>query len=198
MQVPEHTFNPKMNVLISTFSFVLHRNHFCLFAASYYCDTNACNGPPIITGHSDFCTENRKCGHHEGDCDNDSECQSGLRCGIDNCPTSLGFDSNTDCCYKEFIGTYDMKDANGVAYYKDTKTNNIIWHDNCNEWRISNDINHKGQCNKGEPLNFKEGDISQNCIMEQNDDIEEKYGSDVFSGYIVDCKKVQSKSWIRS
>merc|ERR1719433_1837532 len=38
-----------------------------------------------------------KCGENEGDCDKDSHCKSGLKCGNDNCPS--GFPSNYDCCY---------------------------------------------------------------------------------------------------
>ena len=38
-----------------------------------------------------------KCGENEGDCDKDSHCKAGLKCGNDNCPS--GFPSNYDCCY---------------------------------------------------------------------------------------------------
>merc|ERR1719433_686847 len=38
-----------------------------------------------------------KCGENEGDCDKDSHCKAGLKCGTDNCPS--GFPSNYDCCY---------------------------------------------------------------------------------------------------
>ena len=39
-----------------------------------------------------------KCGENEGDCDYDSHCKAGLKCGSDNCPS--GFPSYYDCCYK--------------------------------------------------------------------------------------------------
>ena len=39
-----------------------------------------------------------KCGENEGDCDKDSHCKAGLKCGTDNCPS--GFPSDYDCCYK--------------------------------------------------------------------------------------------------
>ena len=47
------------------------------------------------------CCNNKaeKCGENEGDCDNDSHCKAGLKCGTDNCPS--GFPLNYDCCYKE-------------------------------------------------------------------------------------------------
>ena len=32
------------------------------------------------------------------------ECQDGLACGSNNCPASLGFDSEFDCCYQPTIG----------------------------------------------------------------------------------------------
>ena len=39
------------------------------------------------------------CKEDEGDCDSDSDCESGLVCGTDNCPS--GFPSSAyDCCYK--------------------------------------------------------------------------------------------------
>ena len=41
--------------------------------------------------------KSEKCGEKEGDCDKDSHCKSGLKCGTDNCPS--GFPSIYDCCY---------------------------------------------------------------------------------------------------
>ena len=43
-----------------------------------------------------------KCGENEGDCDDDSQCQDGLICGTNNCPTGSGsnFGSGSDCCTK--------------------------------------------------------------------------------------------------
>ena len=31
-------------------------------------------------------------------------CLDGLRCGLNNCPASLGFDSEVDCCYNSTVG----------------------------------------------------------------------------------------------
>ena len=40
-----------------------------------------------------------KCGLGEGDCDKNEECETGLICGRDNCPSEFGFgDSSDDCC----------------------------------------------------------------------------------------------------
>ena len=47
----------------------------------------------------DFCTSENPCGTDEGDCDTHDECQDGLFCGSNNCPSNLGFNSEFDCCY---------------------------------------------------------------------------------------------------
>ena len=52
------------------------------------------------TGHATFCTSQNPCGLNEGDCDSKDDCQTGLVCGDDNCPSHLGFESWVDCCYK--------------------------------------------------------------------------------------------------
>ena len=55
-------------------------------------------------GDEDFCTSVTPCGGNEGDCDLHDECQDGLFCGSNNCPTSLDFDSEVDCCYQPTVG----------------------------------------------------------------------------------------------
>ena len=50
-----------------------------------------------------------KCGENEGDCDMDSHCKTGLKCGTDNCP--IGFPSFYDCCYKESGNSLDPIDC---------------------------------------------------------------------------------------
>ena len=52
----------------------------------------------------DFCTSENPCGTDQGDCDTHDECQNGLSCGSNNCPDSLGFHSEFDCCYAPTIG----------------------------------------------------------------------------------------------
>ena len=52
----------------------------------------------------DFCTSGNPCGTDEGDCDTHDECQDGLSCGSNNCPDSLGFHSEFDCCYSPIVG----------------------------------------------------------------------------------------------
>ena len=56
-------------------------------------------------GEVGFCNCNT-CYENQGDCDSDYECQDGLFCGSNNCPASLGFDSEVDCCYLNSAGAY--------------------------------------------------------------------------------------------
>ena len=44
-----------------------------------------------------YCSETDPCEEGAGDCDSDSECQEGLKCGEDNCGGYLF--KTTDCCY---------------------------------------------------------------------------------------------------
>ena len=54
---------------------------------------------------NDFCTSENPCGTDQGDCDTHDECQDGLSCGSNNCPDSLGFHSELDCCYAPTVGS---------------------------------------------------------------------------------------------
>ena len=56
----------------------------------------------------DFCTIHNPCADKEGDCDTDEMCEEGLRCGINNCPASLSYDSEVDCCYFSIAGDDDF------------------------------------------------------------------------------------------
>ena len=47
--------------------------------------------------------EEGQCGSGEGDCDDDSHCKDGLKCGRNNCE-GLGFGPNDDCCYNPLNG----------------------------------------------------------------------------------------------
>ena len=60
-----------------------------------------------------YCGEAIKCGENEGDCDNDSHCKAGLKCGTDNCPSN--FPSYYDCCYKESGNSLDPIDCTASA-----------------------------------------------------------------------------------
>ena len=56
-------------------------------------------------GYDEFCYCNT-CSENEGDCDAHDECQDGLFCGSNNCPVSLGYGSEVDCCTKGKIRKY--------------------------------------------------------------------------------------------
>ena len=47
----------------------------------------------------DNCTIANPCGVNQGDCDSNSECSDVLACGLNNCPDSLGYDPEDDCCF---------------------------------------------------------------------------------------------------
>ena len=49
-------------------------------------------------GDEDFCTIYDPCEEDEGNCNKNDECRDDLICGLDNCPNSLGFSSEVDCC----------------------------------------------------------------------------------------------------
>ena len=68
----------------------------CPDSLSFDSEVDCCYRP--IVGEEDFCTTGIPCGEHEGDCDSNSECQSNHFCGSNNCPPSLGFESEVDCC----------------------------------------------------------------------------------------------------
>ena len=55
------------------------------------------NCTSVVNGEMGFCYCH-SCSENEGDCDSNEECQDGLACGSNNCPASLGFDSEIDCC----------------------------------------------------------------------------------------------------
>ena len=57
------------------------------------------NCATLSNGDVGYCSCNT-CTENEGDCDVHNECQGGFDCGSNNCPASLGFDSETDCCTK--------------------------------------------------------------------------------------------------
>ena len=48
------------------------------------------------------------CSEDQGDCDSVYECEEDLVCGSNNCPASLGFDPDVDCCYPDDNQCYDI------------------------------------------------------------------------------------------
>jgi len=58
-----------------------------------------CAGREIDEGRC--CTSEEPCKHGEGDCDNDAECESGLKCGNNNClQFAAYFHPKDDCCFE--------------------------------------------------------------------------------------------------
>ena len=96
------TFNAK----IASMSNILEKK--CLNDEGYVWNWNFWDGSSWIAttdvyikcaNEDDFCTSENPCGRDQGDCDIHDECQDGLVCGSNNCPDSLGFHSEFDCCY---------------------------------------------------------------------------------------------------
>ena len=58
---------------------------------------DCCRQPQVMDW--EWCSSHNKCGHGEGDCDSDDECETGTTCGTNNCLT-LGTSTNQykDCC----------------------------------------------------------------------------------------------------
>ena len=69
----------------------------CPASLGFDSEVDCCYQP--ILGDENFCSSGSPCGEDEGDCNSNDECQAGLDCGSDNCPASLGFDSEIDCCF---------------------------------------------------------------------------------------------------
>ena len=70
----------------------------CPVSLGYDSGVDCCFG--TLVGDDDFCTSDANpCGENEGDCDSNNECQANLICDIaNNCPASLGFASDVNCC----------------------------------------------------------------------------------------------------
>ena len=62
------------------------------------------------------------------------ECQDGLTCGSDNCPDSLGFNDEVDCCYSQNQRIQTNSDYRKI---KNPRKNSISKHPTHNKERIS-------------------------------------------------------------
>ena len=71
-------------------------------------------------GELGYCNCNT-CSENEGDCDANDECQDGLACGSKTCPTSLGFDSEIDCCYVSTV----CSNINTINSLKNSDSDNL-------------------------------------------------------------------------
>ena len=68
----------------------------CPASLGFDSKVDCCYQPNL--GDEHFCATGIPCRENEGDCDSNSECQSNHFCGSNNCPASLGFDYEIDCC----------------------------------------------------------------------------------------------------
>ena len=80
-----------------------------------------------------ICTLENPCSIDQGDCDIHDECQDGLVCGSNNCPDSLGFHSEFDCCYNAIVGDehfctieYPCGDGEGDCDFANECQTNLI------------------------------------------------------------------------
>ena len=73
----------------------------CDHGASPY---EVCPRSPVVKGLSKgCCTRERPCGLGEGDCDRDSDCRGGLKCGYGNCARFRPDNYHrADCCYDPY------------------------------------------------------------------------------------------------
>ena len=73
----------------------------------HFSDPQRCRGIP----NTDYrcCSKDNRCGIGMGDCDDDTHCFPGLKCGTDNCwsdfriQNGFNWDFQADCCYGMFI-----------------------------------------------------------------------------------------------
>ena len=78
-----------------------------MFTVTYFLKNILVNCTNVLNGNIGYCGCNA-CIENDGDCDSDNQCQNGLVCGSKNCPVSLGFNSNTDCCYDAVVWDEDF------------------------------------------------------------------------------------------
>lgn len=62
-------------------------------------DTDVCAAcrPASQNGHVNFCSPDCPCGHGEGDCDSNDDCDAGLAC-VNNVGATFGLSADTDVC----------------------------------------------------------------------------------------------------
>ena len=75
----------------------------CNSTLDIFSDLSDCCYSPM-NGDISFCSSGIPCKTDEGDCDTHDECENNLRCGEKNCNATLGFNTQTDCCYDAAMG----------------------------------------------------------------------------------------------
>ena len=82
-----------------------------------------------VIGEENYCSSGIPCKENEGDCDSHNECEINLFCGSNNCPDSLSFDLEVDCCYELTSNT--LISPNYPNFYPN---------DNIQTWSITADV----------------------------------------------------------
>ena len=80
-----------------------------------------CHGTKAL-GSMSYCSSTCKCDEGEGDCDGNTQCNTGLVC-VNNVGAKYGFSSGTDVCEK----------TGGCTYHASQKcySNDVYWYDSC-------------------------------------------------------------------
>ena len=82
-----------------------------MFTVTYFLKNILVNCTNVFNGNIGYCACNA-CFENDGDCDSDNQCHNSLVCGSKNCPVSLGFQPNTDCCYEAIVWDEDFCTSN--------------------------------------------------------------------------------------
>ena len=128
----------------------------------------------------DFCTSQNPCGTNQGDCDTHDECQASLFCGSNNCPDSLGFHSEFDCCYAPTIGDEHFcasgkscgEDQGDCDAHNECQDGLICGSNNCLDSEFDccyqPTLGDENFCASGIPCGEDEGDCDSNNECEAN------------------------------
>ena len=88
----------------------------CLASLGFNSDVNCCYNATLVD--ENFCRSDNPCNENEGNGDSAAECQNGLFCGSNDCPVSLGFDNEIDCCIIQLecfeLGNYMSNDIDYI------------------------------------------------------------------------------------
>ena len=75
------------------------------------------------------CSSTSKCGVGEGDCDNDSHCNTGLKCGTNNCKQFNPLAQKAaDCCIEKTPSTTTTRTTTSASTAASTTSTNSSGH----------------------------------------------------------------------
>ena len=87
----------------------------------WYYKARKTDRPVLSAGHADYCQVMGPCSAGQGDCDGDSECQSGLAC-VDDVGASHGFAADVDVCEASTTGSLVVPTQVQSIYRRATTT----------------------------------------------------------------------------